>query len=205
MLTTLNTFKALVIGKSHTGKTYMVVEWCNEIIAIRNRRMTIAILTPNKSSYEQPTWKMLDPRFIVNKYVLNKDVKKPSRSDIYIIDDVDNLTGQTKLWVQELFTVESHHQDSIVFMISHILESGSPALRYSSDYIVIKDIPRVQLDEIKVLTAEEKNKILRHLQKGVIMDKGQYRNYSYVVYVNGAVPYGSGRLFTRSNIFLWPI
>lgn len=205
MLTVAPTFKAIVIGKSHTGKTYMVIEWCNEIIALRNKPMTIGILTPNQSSFNQPTWNMLDKRFQVEKIILDKNTPQPAKKDIFVVDDVDDLFGKTGRWVRDLFTVESHHQNSIIFLISHVLNSGSPALRYSTDYIVIKDIPENQLNKIDVLTKDEKKIILDHIAAGIKVDGGQYRNYSYVVYVNGSLPGGATRLYTRSNIFLWPI
>lgn len=205
MLTISNTFKAIVVGKSNTGKTYMVIQWCNEIIALRGQQMSLCILTPNQSSFNQPTWNLLDKRFKVTKIVLEKTICQPEKHDIFIVDDVDDLFGKSGRWVRDLFTVESHHQNSIIFLISHVLNSGSPALRYSTDYIIIKDIPENQLNKIDLLTKEEKKAILDHIATGITVDKGQYRNYSYVVYVNGSLPNGATRLYTRSNIFLWPI
>lgn len=157
--------RMLVIGASQTGKTFLIRKMILRGDFGSRDKLNIAIYSPVPSSLTQDAWRDIESRGW--KITMHKNLNIGNDCGLLILDDVDNLASAGVLKkVQTLFTVESHHSNLSVLMISHRLKTGSPAARESCPFVILTAAPEMSLKALcKELAVPDEiaSQIVKHL------------------------------------------
>ena len=122
--------RMIVIGKTHTGKTKLIVDMILRTDFGRLKQLEILYYNPIELALKQPLLRMLENKGIDVKYsVLTSNTKVPKPPGklvkrLIIFDDLDDVRGLPR-WVTERFTAASHHLSESVVCISHKLKIGA--------------------------------------------------------------------------------
>lgn len=144
--------KIIIVGASHTGKTFLVRHMIVRGDFGNKRDMVIVVASPSQTSLDQRIWTDLAKRgFKIIKINCAKqrpvmeqtELMKTFKHKLWVVDDVDNIKVARDGWIRDLFTLESHHSGYNVVMISHKLNSGCPEARDSADYIILTRSPNI--------------------------------------------------------------
>ena len=188
-----NPSRILVIGSSHTGKTFLVAKMFMRLDFGNPRNIQINVVSPTQQSLNQPLWNGLENEgFMINKSVYTNFAKPnfrpdPDRQIVWVIDDLDNIRSGPNNWISKLFTTESHHDNCTVIMISHKLNAGCPEARDSAEYVILTAASDVMLDRTMNglgMRRDEKAVVINQLRNPagfVADDTGCLRCFNHVL------------------------
>ncbi len=162
--------RLIIVGGSHTGKTYLVRNMVlRQDYGPSKRELEIIVASPTQASLDQQIWKDLKARgFNLTKILIPRTgfpaaitaKPAPNKKKLIILDDVDQVTEMKggRTFLLDLFGTESHHSNISVTFITHHLKFGSPAIINSTTAVIITGlIPSYLKDAAKTLglTSEE--------------------------------------------------
>lgn len=191
--------RMLVIGASHTGKTFLIRKMIMRGDLGDKADTTYSIFSPVKASLYQPIWQDLKRRgYRVGRHDKFDDALTAfpkSGRRVLIIDDVDNLTSRGHRLVDTvntMFTVESHHSDVSVIMISHQFKTGAPAARDSAEFVILTANPLQPLQDLCKqlgIGGQTTERITNHLLQPEASDGwGRCFNHMIVARIPGVDP-----------------
>ena len=157
--------KNVFIGGSHTGKSYLFYKLLvgGFLGTCDYSKYLIIVASTLKVSLDQPLWDIIERKgFRVEKILLNRSGSYPKYDElieeankdknilktIFVCDDTDKLSPCCALWVQNLFSVMSHHQELTIFLILHTYSINSPTIFRSTDHIWLFSIDETYAKKI---------------------------------------------------------
>lgn len=176
-----------MVGASSTGKTYTVrnLVLFGPFRPINNGKLYI--FTPVFSKLDCEMWRTLSENIdlCISYNIVKRTTKKPSFIDgsVIIFDDCDQI-NKIPNWVQQMYSIESHHSNVSVIKISHRRKTGDTIIRSSIQGMFLFNLPRAQMNQtIKEMDMTENevkicNEILSNNTKLVACDDGTYKNYN---------------------------
>ena len=129
-----------VVGASDTGKSTFVRD-----MVFARKFPHIYIYSPSEVSLKQNTWNCFPQAIKVHLKPRTPPLNFKSKS-VIIFDDVDAVMGN--LWIQKLYTIESHHSDLTIIKISHKIKCNDTELRTSTNYLVLFYMPSNDIDDV---------------------------------------------------------
>ncbi len=165
--------RIVIVGGSSIGKTYLVWQMIlrNNFGGAKKKDLEIVVTSPVEASVDQQLWQDLKYRgYDIKGGVIKKAlpkvvldlaksggpdlrlnfVKSKPKRKLLIIDDIDHISHipRGREWLLNLFGTESHHSNISVVLIAHHLNIGCPAIKNSSDAIILTGLPPSDLKKV---------------------------------------------------------
>lgn len=144
----------------------------------------VYIYSPSEESINQPLWNAFTTMEIPTiRAKLIKKTMKPNfnKGSVVIFDDVDDA-NKIPYWVQEIYSIESHHSDISVIKISHKAKCNDTLIRGSTQGVVLFNLPPADMLAVsKDLSLPSNMSKYLSDDKGLKKNKdGTYSNYNCV-------------------------
>lgn len=192
-----------IIGSTGTGKSRVVRDLLlkGSIICEGN----IYIFAPTKISLEQNLWNGLEIfGFKVIKILIQKKSERPSikSGDLLIFDDIDDA-HKIPSWVNQIFTIDSHHLGCAAIKISHKVRCKDTLIRGSCSGTILFFLPEEQLSlscKALFLKPDIIHEMLNDPKKLILRDNNSYDNHN-AIYIDHTSLYKPGESKMRSRYY----
>jgi ABC-type ATPase with predicted acetyltransferase domain len=147
-------FTCLIVGPSGCGKTELLIEILRHQNILFNNELEKIIFCYKEYQPSYDKLKSIIPNIIFHQGVYDNEFNKKIKN-LVIFDDLMKETLDNSS-IQDLFTIESHHKNTSVILISHNLFVKSKFARtinLNTNYLILFNNPRDK-SQINVLSRQ---------------------------------------------------